>query len=719
MALLSPTLPAITSWKSLCKIVYSLQFTVYGLQMITNKSRWSKVWIRVFSFLLPLSSFLVISCGNSPSQEESDRAMQQIEVAHKAKDYHRLMVLADSLQNCGSLTSAKAYYWLGYASDRTNRRRMAEFYYNTALKEAGTDDSEILAKAASHLANLMALRGDYENGLKLATPVVRQLEEQHCDTTSDYVNLLIYIGCCQAGLGTHGDATADGFDKAYEKHLDNVKKHRSDEAYKNAFAGLINITYACNYTDNYRDALKWNAHFSEMLSEYEQRPGVNADYVDKQQARYNLYQAQALEGLGKADEAEKAFDAFQATQYAKTPEGRIMANDYLIAAKRWGEAADNYQSLDALLGENQGGYSLDNIQDMVLKKYQANLLAGRRDTAIAVSMLLCDSLSGAFQRAKDIDAAEQAVIVSNVEELNEQQLAANRLHQLEVLGLIGLLFIAIIGYVFYRRYNHYQLRKAHEELRKEYGDLEAVASERSRTETEQQIAADIRQHIVHSAESWDSLSSNILVSQTPGTMPGGNLCETIQKGDTLLFCIGSATGKGIVAATAAAMAWAQFRTAAALESAPERIVSAINEAIADGRNMPIRLFVGSLDVTTGALQFCNAGHSTPLLSNEELTLLPVDDNKPAGTTAGYAYTSQQTTLAKDKLLFLYSDGVTQAIDADGKALGEKQLRGMVLQAYKVNTHPEPFFRNIVKAITDYTTGAPQADDLTLMVITRK
>ena len=44
---------------------------------------------------------------------------------------------------------------------------------------------------------------------------------------------------------------------------------------------------------------------------------------------------------------------------------------------------------------------------------------------------------------------------------------------------------------------------------------------------------------------------------------------------------------------------------------------------------------------------------------------------------------------------------------------------MVLQAYKVNTHPEPFFRNIVKAITDYTTGAPQADDLTLMVITRK
>ena len=695
--------------------------------MMSRKSRWL---IGAALFTIHFSLF-TSSCGNSPSQEQMAKAEQLIEAAHKAKDYQRLMLLADSLKNCGSLTSAKALYWLGYASDRTDRRRMAEYYYNTAVKEAGTDDPEILAKAASHLANLMALRGDYENGLKLATPVVRQLEEQQCDTTSDYVNLLIYIGCCQAGLGTSGDATVDGFDKAYEKHLDNVKKNRTDEAYKDAIAGLINIAYACNYTGNYRDAISWNGHLSELLSEYEQRPGVNADYVDKQQARYNLYQAQALEGLGNADEAAKAFDAFLTTAYAKTPEGRIMANDYLIAAKRWGEAADNYQSLDALLDGNQGGYSLDNIQELVLKKYQANLLAGRRDSAVALSMLLCDSLAGAFQRAKEVDAAEQAVIVSNVEELNEQQMAANRRHQLEMFGLIGLLFLAIIGYIFYRRYNHHQLRQAHEELRKEYGDLETLASERSRTETEQRIAADIQQHIAPSPDAQNSLRSALplgsaknsqspclLVSQTPGTMAGGSFCETILKGDIQLFCIGSATGKGVGAATAAAMAWAQFRTAAAFESAPDRIVSAISEAIADDRNMPVRLFVGALDVSTGALQYCNAGHCTPLLSDEELTLLPTDDNEPAGTTPGYAYASQQAALAKGKLLFLYTVGVTHATGAGGKTLGEKQLRGMALQAYKVNARPEPFFKNVQKAIADYTAGAPQTDDLTLMVIAR-
>ena len=134
--------------------------------MITNSSKWSKVWVGVISYLIPLTSYLFIisSCGNNPSQEESARAEQLIKAAHKAKDYQRLISLADSLEAKGSMTPAQAYYWQGYASDRTNHRRMAEFYYNTALKAAGTDDPEILAKAASHLANLMAVRGDYEIG---------------------------------------------------------------------------------------------------------------------------------------------------------------------------------------------------------------------------------------------------------------------------------------------------------------------------------------------------------------------------------------------------------------------------------------------------------------------------------------------------------------------------------------------------------------------------
>ena len=680
--------------------------------MMTNK-----LTIGVFSILL-LSSFLFTSCGNKASQEEMAKADKLMEAAHKAKDYQRLMRLADSLEANGCLTSAKAYYWRGYASDRTNRRRMAEFYYNTGLKAPGNEDLDIYAKTASHLANLMALRGDYENGLKLATPVVQKLEEQNYDSTSDYVNLLIYIGCCQAGLGTTGEATSDGFEKAYEKHLENVKKNRTDEAYKSAFAGLINIVYACNFTGSYRDALKWNGHLSELLSEYEQRPGVNPDYVDKQQARYNLYQAQALEGMGNTKEAAKAFNAFLDTEYAKTPEGRIMANDYLIAAERWGEAADNYQSLDALLGDAEDSYSLDNIQSLVLKKYQANLLAGRRDSAIAISTLLCDSLTGAFQRAKEVDAAEQAVIVSKVEELGDQQVAATRRHQLEMLGLIGLLFLLILGYILYRRYHHHQLRKAHNELREDYGELEAATTERSRQETEQRIAAAIQQYIAHEPLPQRN-DLTVLVSQIPGTMPGDSFSDSILNGDILTFCIGSATGKGVKAATAAAMAWAQFRTAAAITQEPDRIANAISGAISDGRHMPVRLFVGALNLRTGQLHYCNAGNNTPLLTDEGISLLPVDKSDPAGSQRGTVYTAQEATVAPGKLLFLYTNGIAEAVDANGKTLGDNHLRGIALQAVKLNAKPQPFYDNILLTIDKYTGGIPQANDLTLMVIARK
>ena len=682
--------------------------------MITNKR------LGVISFLLPLSTFLLLltSCSSKPSQEESARAEQLIETAHKAKDYPRLMSLADSLEANGCLTPAKAYYWRGYASDRTNRRRMAEFYYNTALKAAGIEDLDIYAKTASHLANLMAMRGDYENGLKLATPVVSRLEDQQCDTTSDYVNLLIYIGCCQAGLGTSGDAMTDGFDRAYEKHLDNVKKNRTDEAYKNAIAGLVNIAYACNHTGNYREALKWNGHLSEMLSEYEQRGGISTEYVDKQQARYNLYQAQALEGMGKDDEAAKAFNAFLTTEFAKTPEGRIMANDYLIAAKRWGEAADNYQSLSALLGDGKDSYSLDNIQELVLKKYQANLLAGRRDSAVAISMLLCDSLEGAFKRAKEVDAAEQAVIVSKVEELGDQQVTATRQHQMQLLGIVGLVFLAILGYIAYRRYHHHQLKKAHEELQEDLGHIEKEATERSRNETEQRFAAAIQQRLTHKPLPQHK-NVALYVSQAPGTMPGGSFYDVQLRDDILYFCIGSATSRGLDAATAAAMAWAQFRTAATFGQAPEQTVNAISESIAEGQNTPVRLFAAQLDLTTGQLRYCNAGNNTPLLTDEDISLLPGDDTAPAGSQPGTVYTAQETTIARGKLLFLYTNGVAEAVDGNGKPLGDKQLRGIALQAVKLNAKPQPFYDNILQAVDKYTAGAPQADDVTMMVIARK
>ena len=133
----------------------------------------------------------------------------------------------------------------------------------------------------------------------------------------------------------------------------------------------------------------------------------------------------------------------------------------------------------------------------------------------------------------------------------------------------------------------------------------------------------------------------------------------------------------------------------------------------------MRLFVGRLDLATGLLRYCNAGNNTPLITDKEISLLPTDDTKPAGSQPGTVYTAQEATVAPGKLLFVYTNGVAAATAADGKPLGDSRLRGMALQAEKLDAKPQSFYDNILKAINDYTAGTPQADDLTLMVIARK
>ncbi|MBP5800083.1 MAG: SpoIIE family protein phosphatase, partial [Prevotella sp.] len=403
----------------------------------------SRFWILVIMAII-----LATACTNRPSKEQSAKAERMIESVHKARDFNRLIILTDSLEKAGCLTQAEAYYWKGYASDRMKKTRMAQFYWNTTLEAVGNsttkEDLDIYAKTACRLANLLSVKGDYKGALKIAVPAAQRLEELKCDTTSDYMNLLIYIGCCQAVSDNGGNDAEDGFKRAYQKHQENISNSHSDAAYKDAIAGLINIAYFCNYTKNYQAAMKWTGHFGEILNEYEQRTDVNTEYIDKQLARFDIYQAIALEGLGKKEEAAKVYEAFKGTMFSKTPEGKINGNDYLVAADRWNEAADNYSSLNTMLKQKESAISVDDIQELLLKKYQANLRAGRRDTAATVGMQICDSLDHALALAKQLDAEEQATIVENVELLTKQQEEVARQKQIWLFGALALLFVGVI-----------------------------------------------------------------------------------------------------------------------------------------------------------------------------------------------------------------------------------------------------------------------------------
>lgn len=674
-------------------------------------------------WLVLITILLLTACGEENSKGVSQNADSLIETAYKKKDYNKILQLADSLERTEALAPTKAYYWMGYASDRMKKMRMAEFYWKSSLEAAANSTSEesvdIYAKSASRLANLLSVRGDYENALKIAIPAAQRLEELECDSISDYVNLLIYIGCCQAGLGYSGESTFDGFERAYKIHLDNIEKEHTDEAYKNAIAGLINIAYACNQTKNYKAALVWIAHFGELLNEYEQRPSTDGDYVDKQVARFDIYKAIALEGLGEKEKAANVYESFLNTDYSQTPEGRINANDYLIAANRWEEAADNYRSLDAMLGQQKGSYSMDDIRDLVLKKYQANLLAGRRDSAIAISLQISDALEKAFKKAKAIDAEEQATIIQKVEQMTEQRAKDERMKTYGLLGVLGLVILGFIGYLFFRRHSNLKIKEAYQSLSEDYDILEQETAEKERAATEHRITESIQQRMIP-MELPKHPGLGLYASLVPSNGACGDLYDCLIRDEKLFFCIGNPVDKEAPTAVLAGMAWALFRNISYHEDSPEVIVSYINSALtmSGEKNMGVSLFVGVLDLATWQLTYCNAGHDAPLVLDEEVNHLPVDENVPVGTRPNFEFTAQETTLEKGIMLFLYSDGLAKAKNNHFKQYGKKMVCGAALQALKMNPAPKPFVENIQGAINKFIGDTPQGRDMTMLVIRR-
>ena len=169
------------------------------------------------------------------------------------------------------------------------------------------------------------------------------------------------------------------------------------------------------------------------------------------------------------------------------------------------------------------------------------------------------------------------------------------------------------------------------------------------------------------------------------------------------------------------MAWSQFRTAAAITNTPALILSAINRSLATihGEKPVVDLFVGVLNLTTGQLDYSQAGIISPLLmENDEVTVLPIETTPAAGVDETATFFNLQAEVAPGAMLYLYTPGVAAITNAEGKIYGEKRLRGSVLQALKLNAKPAGFLANITETLKNFADTEPQANDQTMLLIRR-
>ena len=273
--------------------------------------------------------------------------------------------------------------------------------------------------------------------------------------------------------------------------------------------------------------------------------------------------------------------------------------------------------------------------------------------------------------------------------------------------MIGLLFVGVI--VRRSSRNVERLREANSEKDRIHGEL--------------RVASNIQQSMLPEAH-FHQDDVDISGSLMPAREVGGDIYDYFIRDRKLFFCIGDVSGKGAASAMLMAVCHALFRSSAAHESNPARIMNALNEAICQGNksNMFITMFIGVLDLPTGRLHYCDAGHDAPFVlsekgkvkSEEFATALDVNPHLPIGVFDDTAYGIQEAHIQPDSTIFLYTDGLTEAKDKAHRQFGIERLK-TVLRACS-DKPPRELMMEVFYAVTRFVNDAEQSDDLTMLVI---
>ncbi len=382
----------------------------------------------------------------------------------RLKHYMHMVELADSFEQSGHLTKLNANRWRGVAYYHQGQYRMAEVCYKKALEcEVKTDQDQLCYnKVARRLSELLLVKGDYEGALRVAIPAIAQMDKTGIGSDIDYAILLNNIGCCQLNLGQDTEAQKS-FNSARDHYTKRWQTDVTSRGYQEAVLGTVYTSMAYINTRRYAESIYWIDRTEMLLDKYRQQDDARVEYFDEYQGRIYIMRAVALQGLKQPKEAAKAYQesaayqAFLKTDYSKTGAGRINANDYLIAAHRYNDAADNYRNLDNLLNQTGIELSLDNIQLYLLPKFRANLEAGRRDSAYNIAANILGLLDSAIIAQKNSSTAElatiydtqgkEAEIARHQADLTHQRFVSTGIAMVLIIIFFGIYYLAkIIGY---------------------------------------------------------------------------------------------------------------------------------------------------------------------------------------------------------------------------------------------------------------------------------
>ena len=462
-----------------------------------------------FKKLFILIIFAVLGCAvftsckqgkfeRTPNTASEERADSIVNAIGDARDLPRLLTVIDSLEKRGELSRVKAIFYTTITHNLAGHYSLSlPLYYELAEIDMQSlshgDDLETYVFTFNNYIRVLCEMKRYDAAMREAFTVDEKLKTIGYDTFLDHHDIAETIGVCQLNLGQNELAA-----KSFQKTLQAI--HERLTKYKNAPLDLRECQKTMNaialaYIEKgrYIEAKPWVERQDSLFSIANNQQQRDTIYVDEMKSEIGFTKALLAYYQGNPYQAENAYDVYLTTSNSKTLENSIKSCEYLLLTERYEEAANYFKQLDQFMGEAAYEASLENIGRYLMPKFRANLLSGRKDTALNVAVQIAEAYDSAFIRQKQSVAYEVAAVYDI--QGKERQIAEQeaKMQQERVMSTIVVLVLVIVFFFIYA----INSRKAYDKLTETNRQLKiankkAEESARMKQEFIQQISHEVR-----------------------------------------------------------------------------------------------------------------------------------------------------------------------------------------------------------------------------------
>ena len=248
-------------------------------------------------------------------------------------------------------------------------------------------------------------------------------------------------------------------------------------------------------------------------------------------------------------------------------------------------------------------------------------------------------------------------------------------------------------------------------------ELKTTTRANERMESELNVARNIQMGMLHT-----DFPPQLYALLRPAKEVGGDLYDFVLKDDHLYLAIGDVSGKGVPASLMMAITRASLRFVAGLGLPMDQTMNRINNCVTDtnSNNMFVTLFSARIDLKTGRMEYCNAGHNPIIIvpPDSEPYFLKAKANLAVGLFGDFPYEAESIDLKPGTRVVAYTDGVNEAEKADKSMYGNDRLLAYV-SSPKVRasaTTEREVVEGLLESVTAFTDGNPQNDDITIMSV---